>query len=75
MGEKEQKTLDFGIKFLSCQSDFCSFVDRGQMTDSDLTSEVNLSSQLSSRASDGLSFICTFEINYSSDQTSGNEEG
>jgi F-box/leucine-rich repeat protein 2/20 len=45
------------------------------MTDSDLTSEVSLSSQLSSRASDGLSFMCTSEINYSSDQTSGNEEG
>ncbi|XP_061973087.1 F-box protein SKIP17-like isoform X2 [Populus nigra] len=52
-----------------------SFVDLGQMTDSDLTSEVSLSSQLSSRASDGLSFMCTSEINYSSDQTSGNEEG
>jgi F-box/leucine-rich repeat protein 2/20 len=35
------------------------------MTDSDLTSEVSLSSQLSSRASDGLSFMCTSEINYS----------
>ncbi|KAG6776339.1 hypothetical protein POTOM_019845 [Populus tomentosa] len=52
-----------------------SFADLGQMTDSDLTSEVSLSSQLSSRASDGLSFMCTSEINYSSDQTSGNEEG
>ncbi|KAH8509258.1 hypothetical protein H0E87_011139 [Populus deltoides] len=52
-----------------------SFVDLGQMTDSDLTSEVSLSSQLSSRTSDGLSFMCTSEINYSSDQTSGNEEG
>ncbi|KAF9682891.1 hypothetical protein SADUNF_Sadunf05G0155100 [Salix dunnii] len=49
-----------------------SFVDVGQMTDSDISS---LSSQLSSRASDGMSFMCTSESNYSSDQTSGNEEG
>ncbi|KAG5246216.1 F-box protein [Salix suchowensis] len=49
-----------------------SFVDVGQMTDSDISSQ---SSQLSSRASDGMSFMCTSESNYSSDHTSGNEEG
>ena len=67
-----KKSRNLGIKFLGCQSDFCSFVDVGQMTDSDISS---LSSQLSSRASDGMSFMCTSESNYSSDQTSGNEEG
>ncbi|CAK7346578.1 unnamed protein product [Dovyalis caffra] len=52
-----------------------SFIDIEQMTDSDLNSVISLSSQSSSHASDGLSFMCTSESNYSSDQTSGNEEG
>ncbi|KAJ6938786.1 F-box protein SKIP17-like [Populus alba x Populus x berolinensis] len=52
-----------------------SFIDISQMSDSDLNSEVSLSSLLSSFASDGSSFMYTSESNYSSDQTSGNEDG
>jgi hypothetical protein len=75
--KKEQRIYDFGIKFIMVWLSiwFCSFIDISQMTDSDLNSEVSLSSLLSSIASDGLSFMYTSESNYSSDQTSGNEEG
>lgn len=52
----------------------CSFVDVEQMIDSDLNSELSLSSQLNNHISSSSIFISSSENSYHSDQGSGNED-
>lgn len=53
----------------------CSFVDVDQMIDSDLNTELSLSSELNSHMSNSSIFISSSEGSYHSDQGSGNEDG
>lgn len=51
-----------------------SFIDIERMADSDINSEISLSSQLSSHTSDGPLLMSSSESSYNSDPGSGNEE-
>lgn len=51
-----------------------SFIDIERMADSDINSEISLSSQLSSHTSDGPMLMSSSESSYNSDPGSGNEE-